>query len=286
MIGHREGRARTRIEDVEAELLAHGNHPVLAQHAVDVHGRRDVDDPVLREHHHPCASLLVELDEVPGHIIGGAKIALHFRHVRPDLLQVVVEVRQIDERQRGVVLPLDAFRRFGDPARGVDRRARAPELEQRERPELRLQLIPQRSGRGVDVRYLPAVGRVHRPRRDGVVRRRIHVEPPEQVRARERRIGRAGGVPDLRRVHQPVRLLPEPDLAILAGVPAVADNAMGVGILAGEVIGLGRARDGREGRLDARQGGLPRPRRQLRATSPGVATRGVATRGRCPGACP
>ena len=65
-------------------------------------------------------------------------------------------------------------------------------------------------------------------------------------------------------VHEPVRLLPEPDLAVLARIPAVADDAVCVRILAGQVIGLRRAGDGGERRLDARHCALLRPGRQLR----------------------
>ena len=127
------------------------------------------------------------------------------------------------------------------------------------------------AGARVDVGQLAPVGRIHRPRRDAVVRRRIHVEPPEQVRAGERRILGARGLPDLRRLHQPVRLAPEPHLAVVAHVPAVADDAVLVGIAAGEVVGLRRAGDGGKRRLRSGRSPLacPAATRARRARSVG-----------------
>ncbi len=52
VIGDRKRRARARVEHLESQLLAHRNHPVLAQHAVEVDRRRDLDDAVLRQHDH------------------------------------------------------------------------------------------------------------------------------------------------------------------------------------------------------------------------------------------
>ena len=54
------------------------------------------------------------------------------------------------------------------------------------------------------------------------------------------------------------------DLGILARVPAVADDAVGGGVAAGEVVGLRRAGDGGERRSNARQSRARGPARQVR----------------------
>ena len=142
----------------------------------------------------------------------------------------------------------------------LDRRPRSPEVEERKRPELRLQLVAQIGRRGVDVGQLPAVGRIHRPRRDGVVRGRVHVVPPEQVGAGERRdrsrarasqiFGACTSLFDCfqnrisasSRAYQP-----------LPTMPCVG------GVAAGEVVGLRRAGDRGERRSNPRERGAARP---------------------------
>ena len=237
---------------------------MLAQHPVDVHGRRDVAQAVLRQDDDLYAPRLVEADEIAAELVDLLDVDGRRRGARPNALQVVVEVREIDERERWRELLLDVLRRLGNPARRLDGRFRSPETEERKRPELRLQLVAKSGGRGVDVGQLPAVGEIHRPRRDAVVRGRIHVVPPEEVGARERRVGRLRALPDLRRLHEPVRLLPELDLRVLARVPAVADDAVRRGVAAGQVVGLGRAGDGGKRGSNARKRSTRGPARQVR----------------------
>ena len=61
--------------------------------------------------------------------------------------------------------------------------------------ELGVELVAQARRVGVDVGELATVGRIHRTRRHRPVRARIHVVPPEQVGAGERRIASARGSP-------------------------------------------------------------------------------------------
>ena len=199
---------------------------MLAQHAVDVDRARDLADAVLGEHDHVGASRLVELDQVATDRVDLPHVLQRRRRPRADPLQVVVEMRQIDQRQRGRVFDLHQLRGVGDPAGRGDRCARTPEVEERKRPELLLQSIAERGGMAVDVGQLAAVGRIHRARRHADVGRRIHVEPPEQVGAGERRILGARRLPDLRRLHQPVRLPPEAHFALGPLIPAVGHDAV------------------------------------------------------------
>ena len=117
---------------------------------------------------------------------------------------------------------LDELGRLGDPARRLDRRRGPPELKQRELAEPRLQDVAQVARLRVAVGDLAAVGRIHRPRRDRDLRRRVHRKPPREVRGTDPR----HGFPHLRRLHEPVGLLPQPHLHRVAKQPAVADRAV------------------------------------------------------------
>src|SRR5437762_1760905 len=98
----------------------------------------------------------------------------------------------------------------------------------------------------------PSIRRIHRPRRDRKLRRRIHVVPPADVRAGKTRIDLLRRIPDFLRRHELVRLLPEFDLALVAEIPAVADDAVLAGLFAGQIRRLTRAGDGGDGRIDTR----------------------------------
>ncbi len=170
--------------------------------------------------------------------------------VGAEALQAVVEVRQVDERQRGALQLEDAHRAAADPARALDAGRRPPESEQRELSELTLQFVAKLRRVGVDIRQLAPVGRVHRTRRDRIVGRRIHVVPPEELGAGERRIEPLRRVPQPFAVHQMVRLAPEPHFGEVAEIPAVRDDAM----LARQSPGDERRLHGRrDGRRDRRQ---------------------------------
>ena len=150
-------------------------------------------------------------------------------------------MRQVDQRQRRVELRVDLLGRVGDPLRRLDRRRRPPEPEQRELAQLGLQPVAQVTGLRVAVGDLAPVGRVHRPRRHRHVRRRVHREPPAEVRAGDVR----RRLPHLRRLHEPVRLLPQAHLHRVAEQPAVADGAVPAGRQAGQIGALHGRRHGR-----------------------------------------
>ena len=200
--------------------------PRFAQYAVDVDRPAHARDPVLREHDDARAVLLDVLDQLPANRVDRAEIARQLRIARAEPLEVVVEVRQVDERERRVPRVVEVQRAVGDPARRRDVGARTPVVEQREDAELRVQLVAQRHRLRVDVGDLAPVGGIHRARRDGVVRAAVHVVPPEELRAGEARVGAARRVPDLLAGDEVVRLLPEPHLRRVAEEPAVGHRAV------------------------------------------------------------
>ncbi len=134
-----------------------------------------------------------------------------------------------------------------------------PEAEQRELPDVALQFVAKFRRVRVDVGQLAAVGRIHRAWRDRDIGRRVHVVPPEELGAGERRVAPFRGIPDLLATHQVVGLTPEPDLGKIAEIPAVPDDA---------VLARQRARDegglhrGRDGRGHCRQRAQPAARRK------------------------
>ena len=152
VIGHREGGARARIEDLAAELLGpHRDEPCLAQRAVDVHGIGHGRDAVFGHHDHLAAARGRVVDQRAAHGVDLAQVLLHarVREIRAEALQVVVEMRQIGERERRIARLHHVQRRLGDPVAGGDVGERAPEPEQRELPELRVEPVVQLMGVGV-----------------------------------------------------------------------------------------------------------------------------------------
>src|SRR5262252_8288997 len=74
----------------------------------------------------------------------------------------------------------------------------------------------------------------------GYMGRGVHVVPPEQLRAAKRGVTLLGCVPDLLARHEVIRLAPQPHLAEIAEVPAVADDP----VLARQAAGDERRLDG------------------------------------------
>ena len=71
-------------------------------------------------------------------------------------------------------------------------------------------------------------------------------------------------VPELGRLHQVIGLFPKMDFGEVAVVPAVAHDAVLRRRLAGEIVGLRGAGDGREGGGDPRERAAPAELRQAR----------------------
>ena len=131
----------------------------LAEDAVQIRtGRRDVamavlaDDPDPRPDGRAASSngaqAVVQLADEPGHVAA--------RGAEP--LGVVIEVRQVDERQVGPLGLEHRGRRTGDPLGAGQPGARAPEGVEREAAERRLQPLAEPVRRAGDAEDLVAVG--------------------------------------------------------------------------------------------------------------------------------
>ncbi len=211
-------------------------------------GRSTSRDGVLGKHHDFCAELAGGVDDFAGFGVDQPHVLLDAWIVRPQALQVVIEVRQVDQHQRRPMFAQDFDRRIGDPAAAGDIGARPPELEQRKHAQPRLQTVSQLFRLTVAIEQLAAIGRVAGPRRERPIDRRVHVVPPEEFGGGVRRIAAAAGFVEPLSVHQAIRLPPEPDFRQVAEVPAVADDAVLARQQAGEQRRLGRAGHGRQDR--------------------------------------
>ena len=107
MIGDGESAAGACVEQLASELLPDRQPPVASQHAIEMHRPRNGGDPVLRNDHDPGVPLLEEVDEVAADAVDVAQVSRQLRDVGTVLLQSVIEVREVYERQRGVVPALD-----------------------------------------------------------------------------------------------------------------------------------------------------------------------------------
>ena len=82
-------------------------------------GRRDRRDAVLGQHDHARAVALGIGDQIARDRIDLGEALGDPRIVRTEALQVVVEVRQVDQRQRGRARAPDMQRGVRDPARAA-----------------------------------------------------------------------------------------------------------------------------------------------------------------------
>ena len=165
-----------------------------------------------------------------------------------ELLESVVEVGEVDQRDRGRGVALDLDRRVRDPPGAGDVRRRSPESKERERAEGPRQSIAEIGGLGETVRDLASVRLVDRPRRDHRVATGVHRVPPADVRARDVGITTSRGVPEALGLDEAVGLLPERDFAGRRIHPTVADDAVLGGSDAGEHRGLDAGGDRGQGR--------------------------------------
>ena len=255
------------IEDVEREAarLRLELEPVMpAQDLVQRDGAVDGGDGVFGDDQDLDAAGFKEIGEVADELVDVAARGIAARVGRTEALQVVVEVRQVDEAEVGLLMLLDPSGAVGDPLRRWQTGARAPEGVEGEIAEVALEQLFVTLREARDIEDLAAVGLIDRTRRDGDVGRGAHVVPPEEVRDLELGVLGVQFIPDLRGLDDAVRLLPELHLAKRAVVPTVADDAVHARRLAGEIVGLRGAGDGRERRADLRDAALGGARGETR----------------------
>ena len=258
MVGDGEDLARASVEELESEFLFHREPALLPKDAVEVDGLVHGRDAVFGEQDDLHVALLEEEDELADEVVNEREVAGDIRVLRAEALEAVIEVREIDEVQRGLELILNPFRGLGYPARravgGSGGRlhacVRSPETGERKLAEVVLDALADVVRPGVNVEELAPVRRIHGARRDGPVGGGIHVIPPEKLRAGERVVVCAQLVPELAPVDEAVGLLPELHFGQLAIIPAVGDDAVLRGLGARDVVRLRGGGEGGKGGVD------------------------------------
>ncbi len=99
VVGNSEGFAGAAIEQFEAELIFDGEPMVLAQEAVHVDGSINRSDAVFGEEQDLHGALLEKVDQVADDGIDLPKVLRDGRVIGAEALEVVIEVRQINQAQ-------------------------------------------------------------------------------------------------------------------------------------------------------------------------------------------
>jgi len=105
-------------------------------------------------------------------------------------------------------------------------RTRSPEAGEREFPEVLFDGGTNRIRPGINVKELPAIGRVDGARGNGVIDGGVHVVPPEKIGTGKARQELSQVIPDFRPLDKPVGLLPEMNFCEIAVVPTVGHGTM------------------------------------------------------------
>src|SRR5437016_4375801 len=135
-----------RLEDEPSEALKFTVRPLKKEVTRPNESLSDLKNEdfsvrlVLRNHEHRRASCPRPCDQLAGHAIDLRHLGTGARIRSAVALEVVVQVRQVDEGERRPVLLDDVQRGPSDPLRSADRRARPPEGVEGERAERRLEL--------------------------------------------------------------------------------------------------------------------------------------------------
>ena len=190
VIRHRERPTRSTVEDLPAKLLLDGDPALLAEQPVQVDRGVHRGDSIFGEEDHPHVPCPEEVDQITGDLVDGADVLGDVWMFRSQPLQIVIEVRQINQTQGRLMPDLDPFRRFGNPARrGLGRAlrsgspgGRSPERGKGKLAQVLLDLRAHGGGSGVDIKNFSAVGRVDGTRSDRIIRAGIHIIPPKHFR--------------------------------------------------------------------------------------------------------
>ena len=84
-------------------------------------------------------------------------------------LEVIIQKRQVDEREGRLVGLVDMLSTVSNPLTGYSIRRWSPESKKRERPQLCVEFIAKGGRLGIDVWDLSAIGWVHGAGGDGIV---------------------------------------------------------------------------------------------------------------------
>src|SRR2546422_315211 len=107
MICNRKNFARSWIEHLQPELILDGNPALLAEDPVQMNGHAHVSDAVLGKNDGLHVTTLEKRDQIAHDAINLLQIARKPWITRPKPLQVVIKVRQVNERKGRLMLLFD-----------------------------------------------------------------------------------------------------------------------------------------------------------------------------------
>ena len=247
MVADGEGSAVEGIEGFAERSGTDVEKPRLAKLPIDEDGARDVAMPVLADDPNPRAGRFRGVEQGGG---GGIEFADEPRHVGAryaEPLGIVVEVRQVHQREVGTLRLENLRRGLADPLRARKAGSGSPKCTKGKRAELGFETGGKSVGGARDAENLVAVGSVPRLGGDAVVDRRPLIEPPEKFcRAKNppMPLGElARGQINRLSLEQGVGLLPEANFPRLAEQPAVAHDPVDLRRLPRQETRLSRASD-------------------------------------------
>ena len=265
VIRHGKGAGGAAVQHFRTHFRFDGDPAPFPEEAVEGNAAGYVGNAVFTEHDRGDAFPFQKVDQVAEKTVHSLCRMGGLGRGWAEFLEIIVQIGQIDEAEVRAMFPFHPPGGVCYPLGGLDSCHGAPEGGEGEFSQILFNGFTEFHGLGVNVEDLAAVRRVHGARRDGPVRRGIHVVPPEKFGA-----GEAGAVPfpqflpEARALHQLVGLLPELDFTHVPVVPSVAGNGVLPRGKPCHVGALGRAGKGRKGRREGgnvpplRPGGEPR----------------------------
>ena len=181
MIAHGEGAAGEGIEIFAERSRPHRQQSRLAQRSIEQDGAIHLHMPIFADHPYTRADSARGVEQRSASVIQFAGQTGHIAARGAEALRIVIQVRQIDERQIGPFALQYLGGAARDPLRAGQSRHRTPERGKGKRTEFAFEIVRQSRRRAGDAEHLVAVGPVIRFGRDADIDGGALIEPPEQL---------------------------------------------------------------------------------------------------------
>src|SRR6266850_199861 len=109
MVGYGKGAACATIEQFKAQFLASHDPLLLAKYSVKVNGLVDRRDPVLGYNDDSDGALLEKVYQISDDGVDGSQVIRYGWIGRAKPLQIVIEVREINQAQSWLIFVFDPF---------------------------------------------------------------------------------------------------------------------------------------------------------------------------------
>ena len=131
VVAHRKSAGGSRVEELPVEGLLDCEKAGLPEDPVDGNARAHLRDPVLAQHHDLHLPLARKVDQSASDIIDCPQLNAQPWRIRAKPLQIVVEVRKVDEGQGGAVALDDETGGAGNPLARSNPGPRPPKIKER-----------------------------------------------------------------------------------------------------------------------------------------------------------